>query len=214
MKIQKLLHSCLLIEEGDTRILIDPGSWTFETGALKVSDIPRVDAVFITHPHADHCFVPAIKEFVARDGCKVVCNSDIVEVLKQERIETTQISIPETITISDFTVTSTVGAHEPLPVPVPLNNGFYINHRLFHPGDCTSFEKNILTIPEVLALPILAPWGTLTRAAELAIALKPKHVIPIHDGFVKQSFHGVLEDIFSKTEIQFHPLKPGEILEI
>lgn len=218
MKIQKLLHSCLLIEENGKRILIDPGSWTFSKNALAVSDIPQVNAIFITHSHGDHCEPQAIKKLIERDNCPLYANSDIAKFLEKHAIKTTVIGIPETVTVADFTVTSVVGPHEKLPVPIPLNNGFYVNHRLFHAGDSHSFEKSLIKTPEILALPILAPWGSITTAVEIALRLKPQHVIPIHDGFIKEEFlvrmHEVCKETLTPAGIKFHPLKPGEVLEI
>ena len=36
----------------------------------------------------------------------------------------------------------------------------------------------------VLALPIVAPWGSTRRAVELALELKPQYVLPVHDWFL------------------------------
>jgi L-ascorbate metabolism protein UlaG (beta-lactamase superfamily) len=49
MKITKYGHSCLLIEEGGAKILIDPGAYSkgFE-------GVTGLGAVLITHQHADH----------------------------------------------------------------------------------------------------------------------------------------------------------------
>ena len=41
-----------MIEEGDKKILIDPGNFTFEK--YSVNDFPTLDGVLITHPHFDH----------------------------------------------------------------------------------------------------------------------------------------------------------------
>src|SRR6266516_7295054 len=55
MKITKLGHSCLLLEEGEARILMDPGA--FSKGFEGMRD---VSAVLITHQHADHCSPEAL----------------------------------------------------------------------------------------------------------------------------------------------------------
>ena len=214
MKIQKLLHSCLLIEDSGKRILIDPGHYSAEL----LAQIPKIDIVLITHTHGDHCHIPSIKKIVERDAPKVICNSEIVIALEKENITAQKIDIPQTVTEQGFTITSVTGNHELLPMPVPMNNGFYINKRLFHPGDCHAFPKDLGASPEILALPIAAPWGSVTRAVALARELKPKHVIPIHEGMLilaaQESFYQHCLNGFAGTSIKFHPLKPNEILEI
>src|SRR5829696_2070569 len=49
MRVTHLGHACLLVAIADSRILVDPG--TFSTGFETLRDL---DAVVVTHQHADH----------------------------------------------------------------------------------------------------------------------------------------------------------------
>ena len=49
MQLTKYGHSCLLVTDGDARVLIDPG--VFSTG---FEGLRGLTAVLITHQHADH----------------------------------------------------------------------------------------------------------------------------------------------------------------
>ena len=49
MIVTHLGHSCLLVEAGGARLLIDPGAFT--TGFEELTDL---DAVLVTHQHPDH----------------------------------------------------------------------------------------------------------------------------------------------------------------
>jgi L-ascorbate metabolism protein UlaG (beta-lactamase superfamily) len=49
MRVTKFGHSCLLVEEGGARVLLDPG--TFSEGFEGLEDLT---AVCLTHQHADH----------------------------------------------------------------------------------------------------------------------------------------------------------------
>ena len=218
MKIQKLLHSCLLIEENGKRILIDPGSWSFGEKFLKIESVAKIDAIFVTHSHQDHLSPDNIKKFIERDQCDVYANEEIAKLLTKQDIRTQAIKIPQTINIGSVKIDSVECAHGSLPFPAVLNNGFLINGRIFTPGDSHTFEKNLTSVPEVLALPIAAPWGTFTAAMEIALRMKPKHIIPVHDSLVADIFlprmYQMCKDLLDPVGVKVHPLKPGEVLEI
>jgi L-ascorbate metabolism protein UlaG (beta-lactamase superfamily) len=49
MRIAHLGHSCLLVDIGGQRILIDPGG--FSPGIV---DVTGISLILVTHQHADH----------------------------------------------------------------------------------------------------------------------------------------------------------------
>jgi L-ascorbate metabolism protein UlaG (beta-lactamase superfamily) len=59
MKITKYGHCCLLVEDNGVVILTDPGNYN----ELPVV-IPTIDALLITHEHADHCHVESLKKII------------------------------------------------------------------------------------------------------------------------------------------------------
>ncbi len=217
MKIQKFLHSCLLVEENGKRILIDPGHYSFDAGILK--NLPKIDIILITHSHGDHCWHEAIQEIAKHDNPTIIGNSEVVVDLTEQKLLATEIKIPETIEIAGFTISSVISPHAPSsPITPPLCNGFYINHKFFHPGDSFAFIENLLKTPTVLALPLIGGWGTAMQSIETGLKVHPQHIIPIHDGFVTSDWvttkyreHG---KIYAESGIVFHPLKPGEVLEV
>lgn len=218
MKIQKFNHSCLLIEDAGTRILIDPGAYSFYDGGAKLEQLPKIDAVFITHKHPDHCDPAVLKPLLARDHMPIYCNAEIGYHLDEAGVATKAIAVPSDITVGSLKIVANHTNHGTLPVPVPENTAFMINERLLHPGDSLTFERDMSYRPEILALPIAAPWGTATQAVEVALRLQPKYVIPIHDGIVASIFlsrlHQMCRGVLEKAGIAYHPLQPGEILEV
>ncbi len=71
MKISKFGHACLLLEEGEASILIDPGSYSkgFE-------DLENLDGVLITHQHADHLVADTLLGLAQKNsGLKVFCDN-------------------------------------------------------------------------------------------------------------------------------------------
>lgn len=214
MRIQKLLHSCLLVEEGHTRILFDPGNWSFGPGLLDAIQLPKIDAIFITHKHPDHCDPTTIKTLVTRDSCPVYANTNAGYYLHEAGVTAKELGTSQTAHVGSCTVVSIPAPHGLLPWSDAINNGYVVNNRLLVPGDSYAFEGT----GEILALPIISPWGTSTDAIHVALKVKPKHVIPVHDMIVADRFRERLIDNVGKTleaaGISYHPLKPGEALEI
>ncbi|TLG76720.1 metal-dependent hydrolase [Culicoidibacter larvae] len=81
MKVTYLGHSAVLLEDGDKHIIIDPflsGNPLFK-GTL--DDIPKLDAILLTHGHNDH-FGDTI-ELADRDGALIVCMVEIADFIEQ-----------------------------------------------------------------------------------------------------------------------------------
>jgi L-ascorbate metabolism protein UlaG (beta-lactamase superfamily) len=80
---------------------------------------------------------------------------------------------------------------------------FNIGNIFSDPGDSFSFKST----KKILALPVQAPWGSLTQAVELAVSLKPEVIIPIHDWhwneIARNAFYKRLEDYFKNEGINF-----------
>lgn len=214
MKITKYLHSCIHIDDNGTSLLFDPGAFSFVENALKPSDLPKADAVFITHKHQDHFFPDALRAIV-KDETKLYVPADLIKELPDGM--TGNLAMPASqLQISNTTVDVIASEHGDLPVPKPENAGYVVNGRVYHPGDSVTVDvENI----EVLLLPMFSPWATVLAAIEFAKRLKPKLVIPIHDGFVKPFFlDGIYENmcrpVLEKEGIEFRPLGLGESVEV
>lgn len=74
MRVTYVAHACLLIESGGTRLLTDPwldgptylsSWWQFPAPVLQGASLPPLDAVYLTHEHADH-FHPATLALLPR----------------------------------------------------------------------------------------------------------------------------------------------------
>jgi hypothetical protein len=92
----------------------------------------------------------------------------------------------------------------------PQEIGVHYLDRLSHPGDSHSFHET----KEILALPVQAPWGSTVRAVQLALDLKPKYIIPIHDWHwrdeARESLYVGMEQFFAGNNITFIRAVNGE----
>lgn len=208
MKISKYIHSCLLVEEGNKRILIDPGIYTYEAKALDVNSLPQLDSILITHEHPDHMHPPFMKEIVNKfPNAQIITNPAAAELLNKEGLKASS-KENDIVKIEEVPHERVFGS-EP-----PKNVLFNIFSKLSHPGDSLHFSLRTPT----LALPVQAPWCSLTEAVEKAVSLKPKVIIPVHDWHwndsARSTFYKRLDGYFGDFGIKFEGLEAGESVEV
>jgi L-ascorbate metabolism protein UlaG (beta-lactamase superfamily) len=207
MKITKYVHSCLLVETPDRVALFDPGYMS--EAALGAAQIDRLDDIFITHVHGDHCHPPLIKSLLAKfPTVRITAPSDAVAALAGEGIKATT-SLPADVELFD-------APHESVQpmFPSPEEFGYHYLGALSDPGDSHSFSET----KAILALPVQAPWGSSIKAMNLALQLKPKHVLPIHDWHwrdeAREQMYNRFAEVFAEQGITFHKLQTGQPVEI
>ena len=212
MKITKFVHSCLLIEESGKKVLIDPGNYSAEV--LDLSHLSNLSYLLITHEHQDHMYIPFIKQVVEKSpNIKVISNSSVAKILEGEGIKVirprrSDAQDPRGLG-GDFVEMEEVSHEKIFMGPSPANTLFKVGRRLTHPGDSHHFESST----EILALPVQASWGSTTDAVNLAVRLKPKIIIPIHDWHwsdkARENMYKRLEEYFGKLGIKFIGLQTG-----
>lgn len=206
MKITKFVHSCLLVEMPapiNRTALFDPGMMS--EASLKVESLEFLDDIIITHEHGDHFSLDLLKQLVAKfPDVRITSTAAVVSHLKEAGIAASN-QPSEGIVFFDAPHESV----EPL-FPHPEAIGVHYLDTLTDPGDSHSFTET----KAVLALPVTAPWGSMVAAVNLAIRLKPRYVVPIHDWHwndaARSQSYDNLERILAKENIAFLKLKDGE----
>jgi L-ascorbate metabolism protein UlaG (beta-lactamase superfamily) len=207
VKITKYVHACLLVETDDRVAIFDPGAMS--QPVFDIDNLSKLDDIFITHVHQDHVHVPFVKELVAKfPDVRITTTEETVDMLKGEGIEA-HTDAPIGVTFFESPHEST----EPL-FPHPEEIGIHYLDKLSVPGDSHSFKET----KEILAIPITAPWGSAIKAVNLALELKPKHVIPVHDWHwseaAQQQMYGLFAPILEEAGITFHKPVTGQAIEI
>jgi L-ascorbate metabolism protein UlaG (beta-lactamase superfamily) len=207
-QIRRLTDSCLLVTTDTDATLFDPGFHTFLDGPVDLDSIGDVTRVLVTHEHADHVNPDFVKWLVDRNRDLVVhSNQAVAGLLDGHGIEVS-VEVPDGVSAEDV-------LHEKLPTGArPPNRSWTIDGLITHPGD--SHEPTI-TAP-IMALPLLAPWGSVTGAVEFARRLHPERVIMIHDFFMSDSgrerIRNLAKNVLAESGIEMLDLDWGDHLTV
>lgn len=188
MKITHLGHSCLLIETGGARLLVDPGA--FSSG---FEELTGLDAVLITHAHPDHVDVerlPALME--ADDGAALVVEPSLAAQLGD--LGARALHPGGSFTAGGATVEAVGGEHAEIHPDVPRvgNVGLLVRAdgepTLLHPGDSYATAPGGV---DVLALPVNAPWARSAATADFLRAVAPPVAFTAHDALLSAAGRAV-----------------------
>jgi len=209
MRLTKYEHACVLVEDGDARILMDPGTYShgFE-------DLTGLTAVLITHQHPDHVDVDRLRPLLERNpGTTVHTDEATAAILAEQDIATSAVRAGDHFDVG--TEISAYGVHHARiheDIQLVPNVGYLVGGRFFHPGD--SF-----TIPDVpvdvLGLPTAAPWLKLAESIDYLRTVAPRVAVPIHEAVLSmpdmayRHFHNLALDGTTVTVIP-----PGTTAEV
>jgi L-ascorbate metabolism protein UlaG (beta-lactamase superfamily) len=192
-------HSCVLLETGSARLLFDPGTLS---GGFE--DLRDLDAILITHQHADHLDVERLPALVAANpqATLVADPASVDEELAKLSLTATTARPGDALELGGAVVDVVGGDHAEIhpEFPVPPNMGYVVDHGAFyHPGDSLFVPEQEI---DILGLPAGAPWMKTGEAVEFQRAVAPRVSVPIHEA--------LLSDIGREfTAAWFTRLAPG-----
>lgn len=212
MKITKFGHSCLLAEGAGARILIDPGSFS-----TLQNSVENVDAILITHEHADHLSIECLQTILPKSPDAVMyTNPGAGKKLEEAGIAYQLLGDKETATVKGVIIEG-VGVNHAFiysGVPIVHNTGYMIADRFFYPGDAFTVPDQSV---EILAYPAVAPWMKISEALDYAKLIKPKIAFPVHDGLLSNIatvYYRIPEQEFTKAGIQWIVIEDGQTIEM
>ena len=213
MRLTKFGHSCLLVEEGGARVLLDPGSFSegFET-------LEGLTAVCLTHQHVDHVDRERVRPLLDRNpGVRVVSDEGSAEALGEAGADVEVVHDGDELALGGLALRVVGRDHAAVHPEIPMvpNVGYLVGGRLFHPGDA-------LTMPgepvEVLAVPAGAPWLKLADAVDYLREVGPRVAVPVHEKVLSEPgvavHYGQLERLGAGGGTSFRVLDDGRPVEL
>jgi L-ascorbate metabolism protein UlaG (beta-lactamase superfamily) len=205
--LTKYTHSCVALRAGGGTLLVDPGIWT-EPEAWD-----GVDAVLLTHEHADHMDAVRVAALAA-DGVPVFAPvGAVLGDLPEPGL--TRVSSGDAFEAAGFAVRAVGGRHAEIHGGLPqcANLGYLVDSTpdgdsptngdstgdgstVYHPGDSCFVPDGAV---HTLLVPLQAPWLKLTEALDFARAVAPQQVIGMHDGLLNERGLGITNRWFGTT---------------
>lgn len=211
MKITKYVHACLLVETETQTILVDPGQFSWESGLFDMDTLVKLDSVVVTHEHFDH-FHPPFIEAILDKFPEVQFVSTPAVVLKLQEMGAKN-AVSETVPGIEIFSTKVHASLDPIG-DTPENIAVHIASKLTVGGDRHDLEES----REILALTVTAPWGSMTNAAAMALRLRPKVIVPVHDWHwnteARQGAYDRLRALFAEQNIEFVKPVDGQVFEV
>ncbi len=211
MRITKFGHACLLLEEGSARILTDPGSYS--RGFEELTDL---NAVLITHQHADHLDVAHAKGLITKNpGLKVYADEGSAALLVKEGVPTQAVHAGDEFDVAGVKVEVLGQDHAIIHADIPRipNVCYLVNGTFFYPGDSLTLPERPI---EVLALPLVAPWLRVGEMVDYLRAVGPKVAIPVHDAITSAPaiYLGAAERLTAGRGIEVRLVENGTSTEV
>lgn len=177
MKLTKQAHACVTLEKGDSRLVVDPGTFTPNAAELVAS----TGTVLITHEHFDHFDEETITAALdARPDLKVYGPAAVAGRWPARGSQVTAVAGGDRFEAAGFEVTVFGGTHASIhrDIPQVANVGFLIDGKIYHPGD--SYHVPAAPV-QTLLLPTSGPWTKVGEAVDFVRSVRPEKVVQIHE---------------------------------
>ena len=228
MKLTKLEHACLILEESGDTLVIDPGGFT-----RPVTGLRGVVAIVITHEHQDHWTLAQIEGILAENpgaqiyGPEGVATATAAATAAAVTIEPTTtpsgfaviaVAAGDNVSVGSFRLQFFGGVHSEIHSSIALidNVGVLVNETFYYAGD--SFSAPTDVVVEILAVPIGAPWLKLSESMDYVSAIGPNRTFPVHEMVLSAAGQAISNARIAAVTEQlggtFHPLQPGESLQL
>jgi L-ascorbate metabolism protein UlaG (beta-lactamase superfamily) len=212
MELTKHGHACVVLSEGEQRLVIDPGAFT-DPAALD-----GATAVLVTHEHPDHFAPDRLRAALDADpALEVWTNKAVAAQLGALGGRVHVVGHGDAVTVSGVEVRVHGELHAEIHPEIPriANIGFLVGGQVFHPGDA-------LTVPDepvaTLLVPMHAPWSRTADLIDYVRAVHADQAFAVHDGALNEIGLGMVTGLLGErgpgTPTPFSRLAPGDTVEL
>jgi L-ascorbate metabolism protein UlaG (beta-lactamase superfamily) len=198
--IQYVGHATVHLDLDGVRLLTDPllrnrVAHLRRSARVSPRSLRGVDAVLISHAHYDHLDLPSLEKL--GKNLPVVVPKGLGGLLRKRRFESvTEMQVGETLSIGALEIRAVPAAHDRRRGPLGASAdpvGYVVSgsRSVYFAGDTDLFDGMAELGPVDVGLIPIWGWGPAlgggghldpARAAEAALRIRPRLVIPIHWG--------------------------------
>jgi L-ascorbate metabolism protein UlaG (beta-lactamase superfamily) len=212
VRLTKLEHAALVLEESGKKLFIDPGSFT-----TPITEAAGAVGVVITHEHADHWtpeqlrrirdLSPDVPVYGPAGVAAAAAEFGVIAVAAGDKIE-----------VGPFTLEFFGGKHAVIHSSLPIvdNLGVLVNGTLYYPGDSFTVPEGIAV--DTLAAPAGAPWLKIGEVIDYVLEVAPKRAFPVHEMVLsragKELSNSRIDWATGQGGGEFFALEPGDTLDL
>ncbi|GAB3616781.1 MBL fold metallo-hydrolase [Okibacterium endophyticum] len=212
MKLTKLEHAALIVEESGKKLFVDPGAFT-----TALTDTAQAVAIVITHEHPDHWTPEQIERVLDKSpdaqifgpaGFAAAAGGLPVSIVKAG----------DAVDVGPFRLQFFGEKHSVIHESIPIvdNVGVLVNGKLYYGGDSYTVPDGVEV--DVLAVPAGAPWLKIGDVIDYVTAVAPRRSFPTHEMVLskigKDMANGRIATATEAGGGEFFPLAPGDTLDI
>ena len=212
MRLTKLEHAALVLEDSGDKLYVDPGKFT-----TPITESAGAVAVVITHQHDDHWTPEQLKRIRdANPDVRIFGPAGVAAAASDFPVETVQAG--DEREVGPFLLRFFGGKHAEIHRSIPIidNLGVLVNDALYYPGDSFAVPEGVAV--QVLAAPAGAPWMKIGEAMDYVVQLAPKRAFPTHEMLLSTAGKAISNARLGWAAEQgggeYLPLEPGDTIDL